>query len=96
MNIHILPEAQEDLIDAYWFYERQNEGVGDYFISSILEDIETLNFSAGSHVIHLGKHRKIASVFPYSIYYLFENGEAKIYAILDDRRDPEWISERLN
>jgi plasmid stabilization system protein ParE len=96
MNIHILPEAREDLIDAYWFYERQNEGVGDYFIRSIFEDIETLNISAGGHVIHLGKYRKIASVFPYSIYYLIDNGEVNIYGVIDDRRDPDWISERLN
>jgi plasmid stabilization system protein ParE len=95
MNIRILPGAQEDLIDAYWFYERQNEGVGDYFIGSIIKDIETLNISADGHVIHLGKHRKIASVFPYSIYYLIDNGEVNIYAVVDDRHDPEWISERL-
>lgn len=96
MNIGILPAAREDLVDAYWFYERQSEGLGEYFIRSIMDDIDRLEFLAGSHAIHLGKHRMIASVFPYSIFYLVENKQVNVYAVLDDRRDPEWISEQLN
>ena len=43
-----------------------------------------------------GKHRKVASHFPYSIFYLVEGNEIRIHAIIDNRRDPEWISGRLN
>ena len=36
MKINILAEAQEDLIDGYWFYENQKEELGRYFISSLI------------------------------------------------------------
>lgn len=96
MTIRILPEARADLIDAYWFYEECEVGIGDYFIESIMADIDSLVVYAGIHAIHHGKHRMVASNFPHSIYYLTESEEIQIYAVTDNRRDPEWISNRLN
>ncbi len=32
MKIKILSSASRDLIDGYWFYEKQSEGVGAYFV----------------------------------------------------------------
>ena len=96
MKIRILPPARFDLIDGYWFYEEREIGLGDYFIESILADIDSLVIYAGIHLIHLGKHRMIASKFPYSIFYLIDSNKVGIHAVLDNRRDPEWISDRLN
>ncbi len=95
MNLLILPEAENDLIDAYWFYEKQSDGVGKFFLESITADMERLTFLARVHSLHLGKHRMIASRFPYSIYYLVEEQTVKIYAILDDWRDPDRTGRRL-
>jgi hypothetical protein len=33
--------------------------------------------------------------FPFALYYLIEESSIDIYAILDCRRDPSWIRERL-
>jgi hypothetical protein len=38
----------------------------------------------------------VASQFPYSIFYLVEDDEIRVYAVIDTRRDPAWISERLD
>ena len=96
MKIRILPPARFDLVDGYWFYEDREIGLGDYFVESIFEDIDSLAVNAGIHPILLGKYRMIASKFPYSIFYLIDSNEIQILAILDNRRDPSWISERLN
>ena len=96
MTIRILPEARADLIEAYWFYEEREVGIGDYFIESIMGDIDSLVVYAGIHAIHHRKQRFVASKFPHSIYYLIESNEIQIYAVIDNRRDPEWISKRLN
>lgn len=96
MKIQILPPARYDLIDEYWFYEERETGLGDYFITSILADIDSLVILAGIHAMFLGKHRMIASKFPCSIFYLVVSGEIQIHAIMDNRRNPEWISARLN
>jgi plasmid stabilization system protein ParE len=96
VKIRILRSARRDLVEGYRFYERRRAGLGAYFRESLLEDIDRLAISAGFHSIVHGKHRKIASRFPYSIFYLRDEDGIRVYAVLDDRRDPEWISDRLN
>lgn len=95
MRINILPPARFDLIEGYWFYEERSAGLGDYFVESIFADIESLRVYAGIHPFRYGKYRMVATRFPYSIFYLVEETEIRIYAALDDRRDPDWISDRL-
>lgn len=95
MKIRILLSARFDLIDGYSFYEERETGLGDHFIESIFADIDSLVIYAGIHAFHLGKHRMIASNFPHSIFYLIEATEIQIHAILDNRRNPKWIRERL-
>ena len=96
MRIRILRSAREDLIDSFWFYENQCEGLGNYFWESLENDIDKLLFTAGSHKIVHSKHRMIASRFPHSIFYLVEGNEINIYAVIDNRRNPNWISDKLN
>jgi len=96
MNIRILPAAQSDIIEGFGFYEESEPGLGSYFIESILHDIDALTHTARIHPRRFGKFRKIATKFPYSIFYLVENDLVNIYAVLDNRRDPDWISERVN
>jgi hypothetical protein len=38
----------------------------------------------------------LAKRFPFAVYYLIENETIDVYAILDCRRDPEWIVKRLD
>ena len=45
MKIEILDEAQEDLVEGCHFYERQLEGVGDYFLDSLFSDIDSLQLA---------------------------------------------------
>jgi hypothetical protein len=49
MRILILPSARNDLSDGFKFYERQEPGVGDYFLESLFSDIESLRLYAGVH-----------------------------------------------
>ena len=32
MIVDISSDAEEDLIEGYWFYERQSPGLGDYLL----------------------------------------------------------------
>jgi len=34
--------------------------------------------------------------FPFAIYYTVSGNEIKIHAIIDCRRDPAWIRDRLD
>ena len=95
MNVHITSDAEEDLIEGYWFYERQSPGLGDYFRSCLIADIESLAFFAGVHEVILSYHRSLSKRFPFAIYYRVEQDTAIVAAVLDARRNPLWIRERL-
>jgi plasmid stabilization system protein ParE len=96
MRIELLDSAENDLLDGFKFYERQSKGLGNYFIESLFSDIESLHLYAGIHSIHFGYHRLLAKRFPFAIYYKSDKDIIRVYAILDCRRNPAWIRNRLS
>jgi hypothetical protein len=63
VRIQILPEAREDLIAGYQFYESRAAGLGSYFRDSLLEDVDALATNAGIHAKVLGYHRSLGKRF---------------------------------
>ena len=62
-----------------------------------MADIRSLIIYAGIHEIYFdGYHRKVTNHFPYAIFYKVENDLIRVFAVLDTRRDPDWISGQLN
>lgn len=96
MIIRLLDQAEQDLVKGMDFYERQQQGLGDYFLDSIIADIESLHLYAGIHAVYFGFHRLLAKRFPFAIYYRFSGNEVRIYAILDCRKSPLTLSKRLS
>jgi len=95
VQIRLLESAKEDLRVGWRFYERNAAGLGDYFLDCIQADVRSLTIYAGVHETADGFHRMLSKRFPLAIYYLFETEYVDVYAILDCRRDPQWISRRL-
>lgn len=42
MIVSISSDAEADLAEGYWFYERQSPGLGEYSRSCLIADIESL------------------------------------------------------
>jgi len=95
MEIIYLEEVEFDLRDGREFYERQQPGIGDYFVDSVLADAESLALYAGIHSEHFGFFRMLGKTFPFAIYYLAEGEVVSVCAILDMRREPGWIRAEL-
>ena len=95
MEIRLLESANEDLREGWKFYEKNSTGLGDYFLDCIQADVHSLRIYAGIHEMAEGFHRMLVKRFPFAVYYLIEAETVDIYAILDCRRDPEWIVKRL-
>ena len=95
MKIIILDRAVGHIRDGSWFYERQGRGLGSYFRTSILDDINRLKTTAGVHRVVGKYHRSISRRFPFVIYYRIESSQVRIHAILDSRRHPDWIRQQL-
>ncbi|MEK7677026.1 MAG: type II toxin-antitoxin system RelE/ParE family toxin [Verrucomicrobiota bacterium] len=95
MKVRVLRPAFDDLAAGRRFYDRQEEGVGDYFFDSLFSEIDSLVLYAGLHPIRFGFHRLLAKRFPYAVYYRVIAGEAVVFRVLDCRRDPRWIRNAL-
>ncbi|MCX5759198.1 MAG: type II toxin-antitoxin system RelE/ParE family toxin [Candidatus Hydrogenedentes bacterium] len=95
MRIEVREEAENDLRNGIEFHERQAGGLGRYFLDSMLSEIELLHLYAGIHATHYGYHRMIARHFPTAIYYRVEEDVVRDHAVIDCRRDPRWIRDRL-
>ncbi len=95
MRIKILLSAVEDLYNGRVFYEKQGEGVGEYFFNSLFSDIDSLVLYAGIHAKTFGYHRMLARRFPYAVYYKVERDIAVVYRVLDLRQKPGKIRDAL-
>ena len=96
-KIRISDDALADLNEGHWFYEAQDEGLGDYFSSCLRADIESLKLTAGVHkVVYDDYYRLLSRVFPFGIFYTLSEGIAVVWAVIDLRKNPDWIRERLN
>ncbi len=96
MIVQISSDAEQDIADGFWFYEGQATGLGDYFRSSIMADIESPATHGGIHERVAGYHRSLSRRFPYPIYYRTDDGAVTVVAVLDARRSPSWIRDRLS
>lgn len=95
-KVLILRHAASDIKFGRHFYDEIEQGVGNYFRSSILAEIDSLHLFADIHLIRYGFYYMLAKRFPFAIYYLIEDRIARIAAVLDLRRDPKWIQYQLN
>ena len=95
MTIEILDEAENDIANGMSFYEKQRENLGNYFLDSIMSDIESLYIYAKVHIKIKGYYRLLSKRFPFSVYYKVEDECIYIYAVLDCRKNPTWIEHRL-
>jgi len=96
MKIEILSSAITDLSEGRLFYEKQGEGLGEYFFDSLFSDIDSLTLYAGIHPVFYGYHRMLSKRFPYAIYYKLKKESAIIiWRVLDLRRDPKRIKGSL-
>lgn len=95
MRIRLLSIAVDDIASGRSFYERQQAGLGDYFLDSLFSDIDSLLLHAGIHQKVFGYHRTLSRRFPYAIYYRVEGEEIQIWRVLDCRQNPAATAKKL-
>lgn len=97
MQICLTQSAEADLISGFNFYERQQSGLGEYFLDSLSADIDSLMLYAGVHSKPIGRfYRALTKRFPFAIYYELTNDIATVVAVLDCRQNPASITLRLD
>ncbi len=78
IQVRISSDAIDDLNDGFRFYEAQERGLGDYFLSQLLADIDGLKITAGIHrQPHRHLHRLLSRRFPYAIMSAWGSTKAR-------------------
>ncbi len=88
MTISIQPSALADLRRGFRFYEKQERGLGEYFLDTLYSDIDSLRLYAGIQPVHFGKFLRLLSKrFPFAVYHQMNGEESQIRAVLDPRNE---------
>jgi len=94
-EVFLSVDANADFKAGREFYDLNSKKAGDYFVAGILSDLESLSFYAGIHPLFSGFHRMLARRFPFAIYYEIHEEQVWVVAILDMRKKPDGIIEKL-
>ena len=85
----VRPEAEEEIREAYLWYEKQRAGLGDDFLLRIEAALESLLHDPFIHgYIYKQIRRKLARRFPYGVFFKVENEQIAVLAVLHAKRNP--------
>lgn len=92
----ILPEADQEIADAYHWFERCSLGLGKEFLRCLDAAMATICQvpEAFAKVIDDFRHVKVRR-FPYAVYYEFKDGVVLVYAVFQAAQDPARLKKTL-
>ena len=89
ISLVIRLEAEQDLNEAYRWYERQFDGLGREFVICIDAALSVLQRTPKiSPKIYKDIRRALIRRFPYGIFYILERDKVIVLAFLHTSRDP--------
>lgn len=88
------PEAEDDLGDAYRWYEEQRAGLGREFLQCVENVFDRIRRSPEMHAVTYKSVRQtLVRRFPYVVCYTFEEDSVHVVAVFHGHRDPnDWKS----
>src|SRR5437016_4967805 len=90
------PEAEQDIAEAYGWYEGQRVGLGEDFLSRVDACIQSiLRDPESRRVVHEDYRRALVRRFPYAVFYEYVDGVVMVYCVFHTSRDPEKWRQRL-
>ncbi|ACN18040.1 hypothetical protein HRM2_p00530 (plasmid) [Desulforapulum autotrophicum HRM2] len=92
----IAPEAQQDIDEAYCWYEYRRPGLGEEFLHCVDDCIQVICRMPELHAkVHEEYRRALVRRFPYAIFYEHAGGTVYIYSIFHASRNPQEWHNRL-
>ena len=93
----IAPEAEQDIAEAYGWYESRRIGLGEEFLSCVEACIEAIRRTPESRAaVHENYRRALVRRFPYAIFYESAEGAVTVYCVTHTSRDPQKWRQRLS
>ena len=96
MIVQVIRAAKADISSSYRIYEKQQKGLGDYFVECILANIAELKKTGGIHRKTRGYHHVNSKRFQSVLYYRMMGETVILTAIIDGRIYPARLDHILS
>ena len=92
----LAPEVEQDIAEAYAWYEARRAGLGEEFLSCVDACLATIcRLPEMQAAVHEQYRRRFVRRFPYAVFYEYAAGTVTVYCILHTSRDPDKWRQRL-
>ena len=89
MTVHLRPEAEADVADAARWYEEQRPGLGAEFLDEVLRTFSSISEHPDLCPRVYGEIRRaLTRRFPFGVFYLCDESEQVVLAVMHGSRDP--------
>jgi plasmid stabilization system protein ParE len=96
-RVIVRPDAEDDLKEAYSWYEDMRTGLGYDFLLQVDAGLNFIARNPNIHPIEYKEMRKhLVKRFPYKIIYLVENKQIIVLAVIHSKRSPLLIKGRID
>ncbi len=96
LEIVVAPEADQDIQEAFAWYELQRVGLGQEFLCCVEACVQALHRAPLTHaVVHETYRRALVRRFPYAVFYECDDRTLTIMGVFHGARDPRKWRERL-
>lgn len=93
----IAPEAQQDIDEAYSWYEDRRYGLGEEFLSCLDAAIQKICRTPELYAKIFKEYRRtLTRRFPYAVFYEFTNEKVYVYSVFHTSQNPEKWKKRLS
>lgn len=94
VEVHLFSRAEENISDAFRYYEDQSIGLGEIFIFHLEEVIVNISEYPEMYQKVRGEIRRgLIHRFPYGVYYLYEQGEVIVLNVFNTKQDIDSLLE---
>lgn len=92
----IAPEAEQDINEAYGWYENRRVGLGEDFLARVDACIQTIRrLPEASAKVHGEYRRRLVRRFPYAVFYEYDGTAVTVYCVFHTSQDPDKWRARL-
>ena len=97
-DLYFLPEAKQDVAEAFAWYEEQCLGLGLEFWRCLEATIESVQRFPSMYPLVMDNYRRaLIRRFPYAIFYEIESSRTIIHAVFHCSQDPgKWKARLTN
>jgi plasmid stabilization system protein ParE len=91
----IIPQAEEDIKQAAFWYQMEKEGLGSDFLAALSEQLQLIEQHPYQYAVRYKDLRAaLLHKFPYLIYYRIAEQTIRVLAVLHIKRNPGTANKR--